>query len=69
MTHGSSDPVLFHTEEIVVFVEIHLAKVGLFDQAVVDLALDLHHEAQHVVVGPAGEEDLARVQLIQGAAD
>ena len=39
----------------------------LLDHLVGHLALQVHHQLQHVIVGLAGEEDLAGVELVDGA--
>lgn len=36
-----------------------LGELGLLEQLVVELALELHDEKEHVIVGAAGEEDPA----------
>lgn len=46
-----------------------VAKLSLFNHAVIDLTAELHHVEQHLVVGPAGEEDLAGIELIERAAN
>jgi hypothetical protein len=49
--------------------EMHRSKLTLLDHLLVEPSLELHHVKQHLVVGPAGEEDLARVELEECAAD
>lgn len=49
-TDLASDLILFDRDEIELFVEMHFTQRRFLDHSMVQLALDLHHEQQHVVV-------------------
>ena len=69
MTNLSSDLVDFYTNEIHRLVEVHLSKLTLLDDSMVELALELHVMEEHLVVGSSREEDLAGVEFEEGTSD
>ena len=48
---------------------MHACKLGLSQNFVTEFTPALHDGAEHLVVGPACEEDLAGVELEQGATN
>lgn len=68
-THLTRNLVLVHADEIHSLIEMHLPKLRFLDHSMIELALEVHHEMQHLVVGSTGEENLAGVELVERAAD
>lgn len=62
-------PVHLEAQEHVVILKVLRCKLALFQLLGRKPALELLHQQQHLVVGAPWEEDLARGQLVQGAAD
>ena len=60
MTYPFCNLVDLHKLEVAVWVEVLVAQQALPDDLVGHLALDVHEELQHVVVGLPGEHDLTR---------
>lgn len=56
-------------QKVHALVKMNIPKLSLLDHPVVDFPLELHHVQQHLVVGPTGKEDLARVEFVERAAD
>jgi hypothetical protein len=69
LTHLFCDLILLDRDEIHRFVKVHFTKRCLLDHSMIELALDFHHEQQHVIVGPPREENLPGVQLVKGTPD
>lgn len=56
--HGLREThVLLGVEKVHLLVKVLIVEPRFADQLVVELALGLHDEQEHVVVGPAGEQD------------
>ncbi|GIX66267.1 mediator complex subunit MED10, putative [Babesia caballi] len=62
----AAEPVAGAVEKVQVLVEVLRGELAGAEHAVGHLALDLHHELEHVVVGAAGEEDVAGGELVDG---
>lgn len=45
------------------------AECGLLDHLVVELAFEVHHELEHLVITSARKQNLAREELVQCTAD
>mmetsp|Transcript_32544 Transcript_32544/g.105120 ORF Transcript_32544/g.105120 Transcript_32544/m.105120 type:complete len:350 (+) Transcript_32544:248-1297(+) len=60
-----SHPVLLRVQKVVVGVKVQLGEDALADELVRHLALHLHDDLEHLIVGVASEHDLTRVQLVQ----
>jgi hypothetical protein len=68
-TDLASDLILFDRNEIQLLIEMHLAQRRFLDHSMIELALDFHHEEEHVIVWFSWEEDLAGVELVECTAD
>ena len=64
----ASDFVLFYTPEITQFIEMQVSELPLPEEFVAKPSATLHDTFQHLIVGPAGKQDLASVQLVQSAS-
>ena len=51
------------------FVKIDVTKFGLLDHLAVEPSFELHHQQEHLIIRSPWEENLARVQLVQSAAN
>jgi hypothetical protein len=68
-THLSRKLVDLDRNKVVTLVKVHRPKLAFLDKPVRNLALEFHHMEQHLIVGAAGKEDLARIQLVECATD
>ena len=55
-------------EEVVVVVEVLVSEHAFPDHLVGELALVVHHELEHLIVGLTCEHDLPCVELVDSAA-
>lgn len=68
-THLPRDLVRIHADEIHPFVKVHGSKLRLLDHTVIKLALEIHHEMKHMVIGFPWEKYFPGVKLIESATD
>jgi len=68
-TNLTGDLVDFNTDKVHRLVKVHLPKLGLLDDSMVELPFELHVVKEHLVVRSSREEDLARVEFEEGASD
>ena len=68
-TYAVAELVKLDAEKIVVLVKVLAGELAAPDHLVRELATDLLEQPEHLVVGLAGEEDLARVELVERAPD
>ena len=68
-TYTTSNTIHLNALEPAHLVEVVAPELGLLDHLRVKASLALHHEQQHLVVRASGEEDLARVELVERAPD
>ena len=54
--------------EVIVAVEVLVAEHALAHHLVRDLPLHVHHKLEHLIVGGAREQNLARVEFVDCAA-
>jgi len=64
ISHLLSNFVDFSVEKIEILIKMFGMKHAFACHAVRHLSLQLHHEFQHFIVGLAGKQDFASVQLI-----
>jgi hypothetical protein len=68
-THLSGNLVRFNADKVHSVVKVHGPELSFLDHSVVEFALEIHHQVEHVVVGLSWEKDLPSVELVQRAAD
>lgn len=68
-THISASFFPLHALEPTHLIKIYIPELGALDHLPIEATFELHHVQEHLVVAASGEEDLARVQLIERASN
>ena len=69
MTHLAGNLIRLYAHKVHSIVKVHWSKLSFLDHSVIEFALKIHHQMEHVVVGFPWKKDFASVEFVQCTSD